>query len=107
MRVRLSLYPSPPLSLRPLSLKPPLRLSLMPRWTVYTRPGCTLCEAFLAELADMLGAAASAAVTVVDISDDDALERRYGTKIPVLTADGDFICAYHLDRERVAAYLDR
>jgi Glutaredoxin-like domain (DUF836) len=77
----------------------------MPRWTIYTRPGCTLCETFLGELASVLGPAATAHVNVVDITDHDDLERRYGAKIPVLTADDDFVCAYFLDRDRVTAYL--
>ena len=77
----------------------------MPQWTVFTRPGCTLCESFMTDLADMLGPAESATVEVVDISDDSELVARYGTKIPVLLADGDFVCCYHLDRERVRAQL--
>jgi hypothetical protein len=75
------------------------------RWTVYTRPGCTLCDAFLAELAGLLGAAESARVEVVDISDDESLEARYGAKIPVLTADGDFVCCYRVDAQRIRAHL--
>jgi Glutaredoxin-like domain (DUF836) len=59
----------------------------------------------MTELATMLGPLASAAVQVVDISDNEHLERRYGAKVPVLTADDDFVCAYYLDRDRVAAYL--
>jgi glutaredoxin len=77
----------------------------MPHWTIYTRPGCTLCESLMTELAAVLGPVASADVQVIDISDNEDLERRYGVKVPVLTADGDFVCAYRLDRERVAAYL--
>jgi hypothetical protein len=77
----------------------------MPQWSVYTRPGCTLCETFITELAELLGPVEAANVAVVDITDDPELEGRYRTKIPVLTADGDFVCCYRLDRERVSAYL--
>jgi hypothetical protein len=77
----------------------------MPAWTVYVRPECGLCEELLEALAEQLGGR-SADVTVVDISDDPALEQRYGHRIPVLLADGDFVCAYHLDHARVAAHLD-
>ena len=73
-------------------------------WTVYTRAGCSLCEELMAELADVLGPAA-ADVAVVDIADNPELETRYGRRIPVLLADGDFVCAYRLDHERVRAYL--
>jgi hypothetical protein len=78
----------------------------MPRWSVYTRPGCTLCESFILELAELLGPTEASKVMVFDITDDPDLERRYRTKIPVLTADDDFVCCYRLDRERVSAYLN-
>jgi hypothetical protein len=32
------------------------------------------------------------------------LERRYGERIPVLMADGEFVCAYRLDAGRVRAW---
>lgn len=59
----------------------------------------------MSELALLLGAELSSQVEVVDISGDEALERRYGRKVPVLTVDGDFVCAFRLDRERVQAHL--
>jgi len=73
----------------------------MPQWTVYSRADCSLCERMLEELAQLLGPEAAAAVQVVDIEGQPELERRYGTRIPVLTADGEFVCAYRLDTERV------
>ncbi|HTJ15774.1 MAG TPA: glutaredoxin family protein [Steroidobacteraceae bacterium] len=77
----------------------------MPQWTVYSRTDCSLCEHLLEELAELLGPAVAAAVQVVDIAGDPELERKYGTRIPVLLADGEFVCAYRLDVERVRAYL--
>ncbi len=77
----------------------------MTQWTVYSRAGCSLCEHLLEELAELLGPAAAAAVQVVDIEGDPELERKYGTRIPVLLADGEFVCACRLDVERVRAYL--
>jgi hypothetical protein len=44
-------------------------------------------------------------VQVVDIAGDAELERKFGTRIPVLLADGEFVCAYRLDVERVRAHL--
>lgn len=78
----------------------------MVRWTVFTRTGCTLCEEMMAELAEVLGEAASD-VAVVDIADDPELEARYGRRIPVLMADDDFVCSYRLDLDRVRGYLKR
>jgi Glutaredoxin-like domain (DUF836) len=78
----------------------------LPRWTVYSRAGCTLCDQMCAELAILLGPIA-AAVRVVDIEGDPDLERRFGHRIPVLSFDDEFVCAYRLDVERVRAYLDK
>lgn len=75
------------------------------QWTVYSRAGCTLCEELLVDLAQVLGPAA-AQVAVIDITDDLDLERKYGQRVPVLLADGDFVCAYRLDIERIKPYLD-
>jgi hypothetical protein len=77
----------------------------MPQWTVYSRTDCSLCERMLEELAELLGPEAAAAVQVVDIEGQPELERRYGTRIPVLTADGELVCAYRLDVDRVRGYL--
>jgi hypothetical protein len=77
----------------------------MPRWTVYIRPGCALCQALMEDLALALGPQAAAEVEVIDISDDDDLERLYGAKVPVLAADGVEVCAYYLDRDAVARKL--
>jgi hypothetical protein len=75
----------------------------MTRWTVYSRADCSLCERLLEELAEVLGPEGAAAVQVVDIDGQPELERKYGTRIPVLMADGEFVCAYRLDVERVRA----
>jgi Glutaredoxin-like domain (DUF836) len=73
-------------------------------WIVYSRPGCGLCEEFMYELAALLGEQA-AVVQVVDIDGDLELTRKYFDRIPVLTVDDDFVCAYRLDVERVRRYL--
>jgi hypothetical protein len=77
----------------------------MPRWTVYSRPDCSLCDEFLHELAAALGPAAAADVTIVDVDTDPALAGRYGQRIPVLLADGEFVCAIRVDIDRVRGYL--
>lgn len=73
------------------------------RWTILSRPDCSLCEALHWELLQLLGPQAH--IRLVDISGDAELEGRYGTRIPVLLADEEFICAYRLDPERVASHL--
>jgi hypothetical protein len=44
-------------------------------------------------------------VEVVDVDADPALEARYGELVPVLVHDGDTLCHYFLDPERVRARL--
>jgi hypothetical protein len=56
------------------------------------------------ELVALLGEQA-AVVQVVDIDGDLELTRKYFDRIPVLTVDDDFVCAYRLDVERVRRYL--
>lgn len=77
----------------------------MPRWTVYGRPDCGLCEEMLADLARLVGPRATADVSVLDVDSDPDAQRKYGQRIPVLLADGEFVCAYRLDEDRVRPYL--
>lgn len=77
----------------------------MPQWTVYSRADCSLCEQLLGELAQLLGPAGASRVEVIDIDGDSQLERKYGARIPVLMADGEFVCAYRLDADRVRAHM--
>jgi len=76
------------------------------RWQVLTRAECSLCDTLLLELATLLGHE-FAQVQVCDISEDIELERKYGTRIPVLLIDDEFLCAYKLDHERVKTYLEQ
>jgi hypothetical protein len=73
-------------------------------WVVYSRAQCGLCEQFQIELAELLGERAYQ-VQVVDIDTDSELKRKYGERIPVLTVDGDYVCAIRVDAERVQRYL--
>ena len=75
----------------------------MKRLTLYSRPGCHLCELLLEELAPLLGQ--EALVETVDVEDDPELERRYGLRIPVLVSDGVELSSYPLDRARVERFL--
>jgi Tfp pilus assembly protein PilN len=76
----------------------------MIKLTLYSRPECHLCEAFLADLMSLLDA--EVVVETVDVDSSVALERRYGLRIPVLTAGEIELSGYPLDRERVRRYLE-
>ncbi len=67
------------------------------RLTVYSRPGCHLCEEMMAVIASTLDASNPAVVIeVIDISKDAELEARYGQEIPVLLIDGWKVAKYRI-----------
>lgn len=80
-------------------------MTVAPVLTVYSRRGCHLCEDLLGELEPLLRG--RAVVDVQDIDLDDALRERYHTRVPVVSATGQELCQYHLDRPAVLAWLDR
>jgi len=57
----------------------------MPQLILYQRDDCHLCDLALAELA----AVRAPDFESVFIDGDDALEERYGTRVPVLRDPGD------------------
>lgn len=73
--------------------------------TIYSRPGCHLCEHLETALRELLRGR-DVAVRTVDISDDPGLERRYGVRIPVLADGATELSEYPLDRARVERWLD-
>ena len=75
----------------------------LPLLTVYSRPGCHLCEHLVDELLPCVRGRAN--VEVVDIDTQQALLKRYGVRIPVVTLDGVELCQYHLDRDALNAAL--
>lgn len=55
--------------------------------TLYSRPGCHLCDEMKAVVARVAGAI-PLSLQEIDISTDPTLEARYGLEIPVLLVDG-------------------
>jgi hypothetical protein len=74
--------------------------SAVPRFVLYSRPGCGLCEEMLTELA-AVREAHSYAVDVLDVDSDPAAKVRYGHKIPVLLFAGELVCHGRLDGEEL------
>ena len=73
------------------------------RVTVYTAPGCHLC----APAIDTIRAVCGEAFTVVDISTDAALERRYRLRIPVVEVDGVERFRYEVDEAELRSAVHR
>lgn len=75
----------------------------LPTFTVYSRPGCHLCEILLEELQPLIRGRGR--VSVIDIDTRPELREEYDTRVPVLEKDGEFVCQYHLDKAAVLASL--
>ena len=74
------------------------------RLTLFSRPGCHLCDDMKA-LVDRLAQSIPLAIDVVDISTDPQLETRYGLEIPVLLVDGRKVAKYRLTEEQLRRIL--
>jgi glutaredoxin len=76
--------------------------------TLYSRPGCHLCEEMMAAIRTALqGVEAPIELEEIDISTDPQLEARYGLEIPVLLIDGAKVAKYRIgeaDLRRVLAH---
>ena len=65
--------------------------------TLYSRPGCHLCDEMKAVIARVRTATrAPFTLEEIDISTDAALEAQYGTEIPVLLVDGKKVAKYRI-----------
>lgn len=74
--------------------------------TVYVREYCHLCHEMVAAI-EALQSVYAFDLEVVDVDDDMALESRYGNLVPVLTANDEEICHYHLDPAALDAYFGK
>jgi hypothetical protein len=83
-----------------------LNKPIAPTLTVYGRAYCHLCDDMIAGLRIMQGGH-SFELDVINVDSDPALEQRFGDKVPVLAADGDELCHYHLDVAKVNEYLGK
>jgi glutaredoxin len=73
--------------------------------TLYTRPGCHLCDdarAALHELRERM----SFELREIDIETDDALHAAYLERIPVICLDGEHVSDYFLDEPTLTARLN-
>ena len=66
------------------------------RLTLYSRPGCHLCDDMKA-VVDRVAARVPLSLEVVNIDDDAALTARYGLEIPVLLVEGRKMAKYRIE----------
>jgi len=66
-----------------------------PVLTIYSKPGCHLCDDMKAVVAG-LSRSVPVRIEEVDISRDPELDARYGLEIPVLLVDGEKAAKYRI-----------
>jgi len=64
--------------------------------TLYSRPGCHLCDRVRAVMEDVLRRTPFT-LDVVDIDSDPALKARYDHEVPVVAIDGRIAFGYAMD----------
>jgi hypothetical protein len=78
----------------------------MTQVTVFSRPGCHLCEEAIEEIVSLAGSGYSFELHEVDIESDDRLLREMLERIPVVEIDGVRVSELTLDAAAVRARLD-
>jgi len=74
--------------------------------TIYSRPGCHLCDemkAIVERVAPTLTPPAT--IQAIDISSNADLESRYGLEIPVLLVNGKKVAKYRVTEEELVRIL--
>jgi glutaredoxin len=86
----------------------PPRRSLVIALTIYSRPGCHLCDE-MKTIVRRVARSVTAPITIeeIDISADPELESRYGVEIPVLLVNGKKAAKYRVSEEDLTRILTR
>ena len=74
------------------------------RLTLYSRPGCHLCDDMKATVR-RVAREVPLLLEEVDISTDPAFEAQYGVEIPVLLVDGKKAAKYRIDEDGLRRIL--
>ncbi len=74
--------------------------------TLYTRPGCHLCDDARAAI-ERIREGTSFSLVEIDIESEDALHRAYLERIPVVEVDGEELFEHFVDEATLAARLRR
>lgn len=75
----------------------------MTQLIVYSRQGCHLCELLIEELLPMLQGRAE--LQVCDIDSRDDWREAYDLRVPVVELNGETLCQYSLDRDKILQAL--
>ena len=77
----------------------------MPTLILYTKPDCGLCDE-AQDAIERVRARVPFDLRVVDISVDDTLVERYGTRIPVVLVDGEEAFEYEVDEGELTGRIE-
>src|SRR6266540_1883500 len=91
---------------RPLSRVPELGCPRMTVITLYTRPGCHLCDEAREAILALHEELPPFELSEVNIEQDDGLLARYLERIPVVAVDGEVVSELELKLDRLRASLD-
>jgi len=72
--------------------------------TIYSRPGCHLCDEMKATVA-RVARTIPLSLEDIDISTDPTLEAQYGVEIPVLLVDGKKAAKYRVTEDELLRIL--
>ena len=72
--------------------------------TLYSRPGCHICEEARESL-QRVQTRAPFTLEEVDIESDDALHARYLERIPVVAVNGQDLFDYEVDEESLERFI--
>lgn len=75
------------------------------RVTVYSRPGCHLCDEALDQIHAIAAEGAEFELEVIDIEHDDDLMKRYLERIPVVKAGNEVVSELVFDPSLLRARL--
>ena len=76
--------------------------------TIYTRPGCHLCQEMKVIVERVVrDTHAQARIEEIDIAKDADLEARYATEIPVLLVNGKKAAKYRVNEQDLHRILER
>lgn len=74
--------------------------------TIYTRPGCHLCEEMKIIVERVVReTGAQARIEEIDIASDTELQERYGLEIPVLLVNGRKAAKYRVSEKELTRIL--
>jgi glutaredoxin len=73
--------------------------------TLYTRPGCHLCDEARDLILSIRGAETSFELREIDIESDPELHARYLERIPVVEVDGEHVAELYVDAQMLRRAL--